>query len=96
MEGKGIPPLPTFVAIPEHEAMAPGERVLTTYKVNVQSHSRTQNCKWLTEIYHDNPAWMNPADAEALGIAEGDPIEVASEIGRIETTARVTPAWSPG
>ena len=96
MEEKGIAPLPSFIAMPEHQAMAPGEFILTTYKVNVQSHSRTQNCKWLTEIYHDNPAWMNPADADALGVADGDTIEVASTIGSLKTTARVTPAVVPG
>ena len=67
-----------------------------TYKVNVQSHSRTQNCKWLTEIYHDNPAWINPETAAARGISDGDLIKVTSEAGEITTKARVTPAIVPG
>jgi hypothetical protein len=37
------------------QAVKPDELVLTTYKVAVQIHSRSQNCKWLTEIYHSNP-----------------------------------------
>ena len=52
--------------------MKPDELVLTTYKVATQIHSRSQNCKWLTEIYHDNPAWINPATAKAQGIEDGD------------------------
>jgi thiosulfate reductase/polysulfide reductase chain A len=95
MADKGLPPLPTYVPIPDHQAMKPGDLILTTFKVNVQSHSRTQNCKWLTEIYHDNPAWLNPATAAGLGIADGDAITVRSEVGEIESTARVTPAIVP-
>ena len=96
MEEKGFDPLPSYKAIPEHAAMKDNELILTTFKVNVQTHSRTQNCKWLTEIYHDNPAWMNPETAAEREIADGDAIVVRSEIGEIETTARVTPAIAPG
>ncbi|MDP7427373.1 MAG: molybdopterin dinucleotide binding domain-containing protein, partial [Alphaproteobacteria bacterium] len=49
-----------------------------------------------TEIYHDNPGWINPATAAAMGIGHGDPIKVTSEIGEIETKAHVTPAVVPG
>ena len=96
MEEEGFAPMPTYKAIPEHVSMSPDDMILTTFKVNVQTHSRTQNCKWLTEIYHDNPAWINPASAEAKGIKEGDKIKVKSGVGEIETTARVTPAVAPG
>jgi anaerobic selenocysteine-containing dehydrogenase len=96
MKEKGFDPLPTYHPIPEHEAMKEGELILTTYKVNVQSHSRTQNCKWLTEIYHENPAWINPATAAEKGIADGEIVKVRSVAGEIETQARVTPAVVPG
>lgn len=96
MEEKGLPPLPSYTAIPEHQTAKPGDLILTTYKVNVQSHSRTQNSKWLSEIYHNNPAWINPKTAAARGIHNGDRIGVKSEIGEIETIARVTPAVVPG
>lgn len=95
LEEKGFAPLPTFMPIPEHQNMKADELHLTTYKVNVQAHSRTQNCKWLTEIYHDNPAWINPVTATARGIKEGDSIKVKSPIGEITTTAKVTPAIAP-
>jgi thiosulfate reductase / polysulfide reductase chain A len=96
MAEKGLPAMPSYVPIPEHAAKREDELVLTTYKVNVQTNTRTQNCKWLTEIHHDNPAWINPATAAALGIVEGGRIRIASTIGQIETTARVTPAVVPG
>jgi len=96
MEQKGFNPLPSYYPIPEHAEMKDGDLVLTTYKVNVHSHSRTQNCKWLTEIRHDNPAWINPETAAMRGIDTGDLIRVTSEIGEIVTRARVTPAVVPG
>ena len=96
MEEKGFPPLPTYTAIPEHQAMGPDELILTTYKVAVQIHSRSANCKWLSEIFHDNPAWINPASADRLGIGDGDRIKVRSSVGALETIARVTPAVVPG
>lgn len=88
--------MPTYLAIPEHADLAPDELVLTTYKVNVHTHSRTMNCRWLAELYHDNPAWINPLTAKGLAVAEGDTVRVSSEIGEIETPVQVTPAVVPG
>jgi anaerobic selenocysteine-containing dehydrogenase len=76
--------------------MKADDMILTTYKVNVQTHSRTQNSKWLSEIYHENPGWINPETAAARGIANGDRIRVTSKVGEIETEAKVTPAVAPG
>lgn len=96
MASKGFSPLPVYHPIPEHEAMSPGQLVLTTYKVAVQIQSRSQNCKWLTELYHDNPGWIHPDTAGALGISDGDDITVQSAIGAIQTKARVTKGVVPG
>ncbi len=96
MEEKGLPPLPTWIAVPEHEKMKADDLILTTYKVAAQIHSRSANCKWLSEIYHDNPALINPATASAKSIGDGDRIKVKSEVGEIETTAKVTPLVVPG
>jgi anaerobic selenocysteine-containing dehydrogenase len=93
---KGFTALPSYVPIPEHQAMRSNQLILTTYKVNVQTHSRTQGCKYLSEIYHDNPAWINRRTAAPLGIEDGDRIKVRSEIGEIVTKARVTEAVQPG
>ena len=96
MAEHGLDPLPTYYPNPEHAAMRDDQAILTTYKVNVQVHSRTQNCKWLTEIYYENPAWINPDTAAAKGIEDGDMVRVASDLGELETKARVTPAVAPG
>jgi anaerobic selenocysteine-containing dehydrogenase len=76
--------------------MGSGDLILTTYKVPVHIHSRSSNCKWLTEIYHDNPAMINTVTAKQLGIKNGDKIKVKSEAGEITTTANVTDAVVPG
>jgi anaerobic selenocysteine-containing dehydrogenase len=96
MAAKGLPAMPTYMAIPEHQNLDPDQLVLTTYKVNVHTHSRTMNCRWLAEVYHDNPAWINPRTARSLGVSEGNTVKVASEVGAIETRVRVTPAVVPG
>ncbi|VAX23358.1 Anaerobic dehydrogenases, typically selenocysteine-containing [hydrothermal vent metagenome] len=96
MKAKGLNPLPSYTPIPEHQKMKDDELILITYKVPVQVHSRSANCKWLTEIYHDNPAKINPETARPLGIKDGDKIKVKSEIGEIETVARVTGQVIPG
>jgi anaerobic selenocysteine-containing dehydrogenase len=96
LKEKGFSPLPVYMPIPEHEKMRPNELILTTYKVAVQIHSRSTHCKWLTELYHDNPAWINSKTASVLGIRDGDKIKVKSKIGEIETTAKVTEKVVPG
>ncbi|MFH1294107.1 MAG: molybdopterin-dependent oxidoreductase, partial [Pseudomonadota bacterium] len=93
---KGFAPLPTYMPIPEHEKMGPDDLILTTYKVPVHIHSRSINCKWLTEIYHDNPGIINPETAMRLGIKTGDKIKVKSGVGEITTTANVTNGVVPG
>ncbi|MCC4114468.1 molybdopterin-dependent oxidoreductase [Aromatoleum toluclasticum] len=93
---KGFAPMPTWMAVPEHERMTPDELVLTTFKVATQIHSRSPNCKYLTELYHKNPAWINPADAARREIRDGDRIKVSSVVGEIVTEAKVTPAVNVG
>jgi anaerobic selenocysteine-containing dehydrogenase len=96
LEAKNVAPLPTYYPIPSHEKMGADELIMTTYKVAVHIHSRSANCKWLTEICNDNPGWINSKTAKRLGIKTGDKIKVKSEIGEITTTAKVTEAIVPG
>ena len=93
---KGFDALPSWMSIPEHEKMQPDDLIMTTFKVATQTHSRTQNCKWLTEIYHENPALIHPDTAAARGIENGDMIKVASSVGEITTKAFVTEGVVPG
>ena len=93
---KKLKALPSYYPNPDYEKMGEDELILTSYKVPVHIHSRSTNCKWLTEIYHDNPAKINPVTAKSLGIKSGDRIKVKSKINEITTTANVTEGVVPG
>ncbi len=95
LKQNGFSAIPSWMEIPTHKKMDKDDLVLTTYKVSVHTHSRTQNCKWLTELYHENPAWINPKTANERGIDEGDWIRIQSEIGEMITKAKVTQGIHP-
>lgn len=96
LEMKNLPAIPSFTPVPTYEKMGPDDLILTSYKVAVHIHSRSANCKWLTEIAHDNPAKINTVTAKRLGIKSGDKIKIKSDIGEIITTADVTEGVVPG
>ncbi|MEM4186196.1 MAG: molybdopterin dinucleotide binding domain-containing protein, partial [Candidatus Caldarchaeum sp.] len=56
----------------------------------------SNNAKWLTEISHTNPLWMNPRDAERLGVKTGDLVRVVTETGYFVSKAWVTEGILPG
>jgi anaerobic selenocysteine-containing dehydrogenase len=95
LAGSSFDAIPAWMPVPEHERMVDEDLILTTFKVPVQTHSRTQNCKWLTELHHDNPAWIHPRTAGVRGIKNGDRIIVSSPLGEIMATARVTQGVHP-
>lgn len=73
-----IDPMPTWFQPQEHLALADDELIMTSFKWNVHNHGRTMNLKWLAEIVHSNPAWLHPQTAEALGLQDGDWVEITS------------------
>jgi anaerobic selenocysteine-containing dehydrogenase len=81
LKAKGFDPMPTWMAVPEHQKMAKDDLHLTTFKYATHSHSRTMNCKYLAEVYHANPAWINPATAKDRGIFDGDNIKITIDRG---------------
>lgn len=91
----GFNPMPTFKRIPWHETMAEDQLILSTFKLNVQKQSRTAAVKWLAEIAHSNPAWMNPATAARLGVKTGDLVRIDSPVGHLVTKAYVTEGIHP-
>ncbi len=90
----GFNPLPTYKRLPSRDKK-PDELVLTTYKVNVHTQSRTASLKYLAEMYHKNPAWMNPQRAARLGIKDGDLVRITSPLGYIVTRAHLTEGIHP-
>jgi len=96
LKEKGFAPYPSWKAIPEHKNLSKNQLTLTTYKVPVQIHSRSTHCKWLTEMFHDNPAWINSQTAASLGIKDGDMVKLTSKIGEITIKAYVNEMIVPG
>jgi len=90
----GFNPMPVYKRLPSRNKKA-DELVLTTYKVNVHTQSRTASLKYLAELYHKNPAWINPQTASKRGIDDGALIRVTSKLGYIVTRAHVTEGIHP-
>jgi anaerobic selenocysteine-containing dehydrogenase len=91
--------IPTYIRSHVHlENLAPEQVVLIpTFRVPVQIHTRSANSKWLDEIAHTNPLWINPLDAERLGgLRTGDLVRVETEIGHFVLKAWVTEGIRPG
>ncbi len=60
-------------------------------------HTRSGNAKFLYEISHKNPLWVNPVDAGKLGgVRTGDLLKVHTEIGYFVLHAWVTEGLTPG
>jgi len=59
-------------------------------------HSRSGNAKFLYEISHKNPLWLNPVDAKDLKARTGDLMKVHTEIGYFVLHAWVTEGLTPG
>lgn len=76
---KTIQPLPVYEPVPDHQRdFADDEFIMISYKFNVHNAHRTGQSAWLQEIAHTNPAWINRATGERIGLADGDWIEVTS------------------
>lgn len=69
---------PRYTPIPAHEDLPPDRLILTTFKWNVHTQARTAPQKYLSEIVHDNPLWINSETARRLGLRSGDLVEVTT------------------
>jgi anaerobic selenocysteine-containing dehydrogenase len=92
--------LPSYVKSHVHWGrlkQAEGEFILVpTFRLPTLIHTRSGNAKWLYEISHTNPLWMNPKDAAALGFATRDLARVKTEIGHFVIRVWVTEGIRPG
>lgn len=70
--------MPTFRQVPSHVNLPAARMILTTFKWNVHTQGRTASQKYLAEIVHDNPMWINSATAKKLGIKTGDLVELTT------------------
>ncbi len=82
---------------PENVDRAKGEMILLpNFRLPTLIHTRSANAKWLYEISHKNPIWMNPEDARRLGLETGDLAKVETEIGYFVDSVWVTEGIKPG
>ena len=77
-----VDPMPSWFQPKEHAELADDELIMTSFKWNVHNHGRTMNLKWLAEIVHSNPAWLNPQTAAKFDLKDGDWIELTSYYSR--------------
>jgi anaerobic selenocysteine-containing dehydrogenase len=74
-----------------------GEMILLpNFRLPTLIHTRSANAKWLYEISHKNPLWMNPDDARRIGVRTGDLARVETEIGYFIDRVWVTEGIKPG
>ena len=74
-----------------------GEMILLpNFRLPTLIHTRSANAKWLVEISHKNPIWMNPEDAQRNGLETGDLARVETEIGHFVDSVWVTEGIKPG
>jgi anaerobic selenocysteine-containing dehydrogenase len=90
--------IPTYSKSHIHpERLDTGQMVLIpTFRVPVQIHTRSANAKWLDEIAHTNPLWINSKDAARIEVRTGDLLRVETEIGYFVVKAWVTEGIRPG
>ena len=77
-----VDPMPSWFQPIEHQELGSDDLVMTSFKWNVHNHGRTMNLKWLAEIVHSNPAWLNPTTAKKFDLKDGDWIEITSYYSR--------------
>jgi anaerobic selenocysteine-containing dehydrogenase len=94
-KGTTFSALPTYKSVINKSSLANNQCILTTFKWNVHTQSRTMNQKWLAEIVHDNPMWINKKTADLLEINNGDLIELSSETDSMLVRAHVTEGIHP-
>ncbi|MGC8696332.1 MAG: molybdopterin-dependent oxidoreductase [Conexivisphaera sp.] len=70
--------------------------VLITSHTRFRTHTQWDNLAWLLEINPHEFVEINPQDAAAKGIKDGDRVRIYNDRGSFETTARVTPGIRPG
>ena len=82
---------------PDRIDRAKGEMLLLpNFRLPTLIHTRSANAKWLYEISHKNPVWMNPEDARRLNVDSGDLVRVDTEIGYFVDKVWVTEGIKPG
>ena len=77
--------------------MEGSERILLPiFRLPTLIHTRSGNAKYLYEISHGHPLWMNTTDAEALGFNTTDLIRIETDSGHFIMRVWATEGIRPG
>jgi len=98
MNNPRIPPIPRYITPPENydDPLAqkyPLQLITSHYKT--RAHSTWYNVPWMREM-EPHSVWINPVDAQARGIKNGDLVDVYNDRGRMRIPAQVTGRIMPG
>lgn len=76
----------------------PADRPLmfVNWKARTNGSHRTIAAPWLREVTTENFVWMNPADADVRGLANGDAVTIVGPEGEAAGHVRVTEGIRPG
>lgn len=92
--------LPRYVE--DHEALSTHERAIDYPLVLVQAHARQRahstfyNTRWTLEIWPEPTLELNPGDAQARGLSDGDLAEAFNDRGHVVARVRPNPDYPPG
>ena len=70
--------------------------VLITSHTRFRTHTQWDNLPWLQEVIPKPFVEINPVDAQARGINDGDPVTIFNDRGSIQVVAKVTNGVRPG
>jgi len=79
LEDAGFESFPIYKHVPSPPK---GHFRLVVGRSAVHTHVSTQNNPYLNELCPENTLWISSEKAQALGISDGDLVEVASKIGK--------------
>lgn len=65
-------------------------------RVPYYTHSKLRELPWLNQFMPEPVVRLHPDDAEARGIADGDPVRVFNQFGEVQMKAEVTNLVLPG
>jgi thiosulfate reductase/polysulfide reductase chain A len=94
LKKEGFSPFPAYKENDKKSNLNNGDLFLTTFSKNVAA-PKNPNSKWLSEIFHENPLWMNQKTAEKLDVKEGDKVEIQTKGMKITVSVHLTQSVHP-
>ena len=98
MDNPKIPPIPKYIETWESLNDPLAEKYplqLTTTQFKRRAHSQFETIPWLREL-QEHVVQLNPIDAEARGIRDGDEVMVFNDRGKMVIRAQTTERIMPG